>query len=115
MKSDYRGPRLISPPPTTKEMSPDEIEHVRALYAGYVSFVDERLGQFLKKVEAMGLMKNTIIVFVADHGTMMGEQGQFHNGAADRGAAAAGRIRVAAGKQTGRWKERGRRGVWEMA
>jgi arylsulfatase A-like enzyme len=80
MKSDYRGPRLISPPPTTKEMSPDEIEHVRALYAGYVSFVDERLGQFLKKVEAMGLMKNTIIVFVADHGTMMGEQGQFHKG-----------------------------------
>ena len=80
MKSDYRGPRLISPPLTTKEMSPVEIEHVRALYAGYVTFVDERLGQFLKKVEAMGLMKNTIIVFVADHGTMMGEQGQFHKG-----------------------------------
>ena len=28
----------------------------------------------------MGLMKNTLIVFVADHGTMMGEQGQLHKG-----------------------------------
>ena len=80
MKGNYRGPRLISPPPTTKEMTSDEIEHVRALYAGYVTFVDERLGQFLKKVEATGLMKNTVIVFVADHGTMMGEQGQIHKG-----------------------------------
>jgi arylsulfatase A-like enzyme len=25
-------------------------------------------------------MKNTIVVFVANHGTMMGEQGQFHKG-----------------------------------
>jgi arylsulfatase A-like enzyme len=80
MKSDYRGPRLISPPVTTRDMSPVEIEHVRALYAGYVTFVDERLGQFLKKVEAMGLMQNTVVVFVADHGTMMGEQNQFHKG-----------------------------------
>ncbi len=80
MKSDYRGPRLISPPLTTKDMSPVEVEHVRALYAGYVTFVDYRFGQFLKKVEAMGLMENTVIVFVADHGTMMGEQNQLHKG-----------------------------------
>lgn len=80
MKSNYRGPRLISPPLTTKDMSPVEVEHVRALYAGYVTFVDDRVGQFLQKVDAMGLMQNTVIVFVADHGTMMGEQGQLHKG-----------------------------------
>jgi arylsulfatase A-like enzyme len=80
MKSDYRGPRLISPPQTTAQMSPVELEHVRALYSGYVTFVDSRIGMFLKQVELLGLMRNTMIVFVTDHGTMMGEQGQIHKG-----------------------------------
>ncbi len=80
MKSDYRGPRLIHPPIVTAKMSPLEVEHVRALYAGLVSFVDARLGKFLQTVESLGLMKNTLIVLTADHGTMMGEQNQLHKG-----------------------------------
>jgi arylsulfatase A-like enzyme len=80
MKSDYRGPRLISPPQTTAQMTPVEVEHVRALYGGYITFVDSRIGMFLKRVESLGLMRNTVIVFVTDHGTMMGEQGQIHKG-----------------------------------
>ncbi len=80
MKSDYKGPRLIAPPPVTKNMTPVEVEHVRALYAGLVTFVDAQIGKFIKQVESQGLLKNTIIVFVADHGTFMGEQGQLHKG-----------------------------------
>ncbi|MGB9604412.1 MAG: sulfatase family protein, partial [Bryobacteraceae bacterium] len=80
MKSDYRGPRLISPPPTTKDLSPVELEHVRALYHGFVTFVDDRIGRFLRKLEALGLDKNTVIVLTADHGTMLGQQGQIHKG-----------------------------------
>ncbi len=80
MKSDYRGPRLISPPLTTQDMSAAEVEHVRALYGGYVTFVDSRIGNLLRSVEQLGLMRNTVIVFTADHGTMMGEQGQLHKG-----------------------------------
>jgi arylsulfatase A-like enzyme len=78
MKQDYRGPRLISPPLTTEKMAPVEVEHVRALYAGYVTFVDSRIGKFLETVEKLGLMGNTIMAFTADHGTMMGEQNQLH-------------------------------------
>jgi len=78
MKGNYKGPRLIAPPGATKEMSELEVEHVRALYAGYVTMVDAWVGKFLAKVEALGLMKNSIILFVADHGTMMGEQGHIH-------------------------------------
>lgn len=78
MKSDYKGPKLIMPPDSTKVLSPVEVEHVRALYAGLVTFVDAQIGKFLAHVESLGLMKNTLIVFVADHGTMMGEQGQIH-------------------------------------
>lgn len=80
MKSNYRGPRLISPPLTTDGMTPVEVEHARALYAGLVTFVDAQIGKFLQKVEALGLMKNSIIVFTADHGTMMGERNQLHKG-----------------------------------
>jgi arylsulfatase A-like enzyme len=80
MKSDYNGPRLIFPPQTTQNMSAVELEHVRALYGGLVTFVDSRLGLFLKKVEAMGLMNNTIVVLTTDHGTFMGEQGNLHKG-----------------------------------
>ena len=80
MKSNYRGPRLIMPPNATTNMSSVEVEHAKALYSGLVSFVDDRIGSLLNAVERMGLMKNTLICFVADHGTMMGEQDQLHKG-----------------------------------
>jgi len=80
MKSDYSGPRLIYPPMNTADLSPVELEHIRALYAGMVTYVDSRVGMFLRKIEEMGLMDNTIIVLVADHGTFMGEQGNLHKG-----------------------------------
>jgi arylsulfatase A-like enzyme len=80
MKGNYSGPRLIAPPGTTKDMTPVEVEHVRALYGGLVTFTDACIGKFLRRVEMLGLMKNTLVVFVSDHGTMMGEQGQLHKG-----------------------------------
>ena len=80
MKRAYAGPHLISPPQTTKDMSDIEVEHVRALYAGYVTMVDAWVGKFLAKVEQLGLMQNSVLVFLADHGTMMGEQGHLHKG-----------------------------------
>ena len=80
MKSDYSGPRLIFPPTSAAKMTAVELEHARALYAGMVSFVDSRIGIFLKRVLDMGLLENTIIVFVADHGTFQGEQGDVHKG-----------------------------------
>jgi arylsulfatase A-like enzyme len=80
MKGDFKGPWMIQPPATTAAMSPIEVEHVRAMYAGFVTFTDSRIGKFLRRVESLGLAQNTFIVFVADHGTMMGEQGQLHKG-----------------------------------
>lgn len=79
-QKDYNGPTLIHPPASTAKMSPLEVEHAKAMYAGLVTFTDSRIGKFLQTVEQLGLMKNTVIVFVADHGTMMGEQGQLHKG-----------------------------------
>lgn len=80
MKVDYSGPRLISPPEFAEVLTPAAIAHFRALYQGFVRFVDTRLGRFLAHVEELGLMEDTIIAFTSDHGTLQGERGEVHKG-----------------------------------
>lgn len=75
--SDYQGVALIDPVPGPVDgyLSERELQHVRALYAGEVSFVDKWIGIFLDAVRRLGLMENTLIVFTADHGEPLGEHG----------------------------------------
>ena len=47
----------------------------RAAYYGLVTFADERIGQVLDALERNGLADNTVVVYVSDHGEMMGEHG----------------------------------------
>lgn len=79
--SGYKGPRLIAPPAGTAKMSPDEVRHAQSLYHGSVTQVDRWLGRVLAKIEKLGLLENSVIVFTSDHGTMMGEQQEIHKGA----------------------------------
>jgi arylsulfatase A-like enzyme len=54
--------------------SPKWLEHYknlkypRNLYAAFLSTIDERIGQLLKKVDDSGLTKDTIVIFQSDHG-----------------------------------------------
>jgi arylsulfatase len=43
--------------------------------------VDRWIGRILAKIEKLGLLGNTLIVFTSDHGTMMGEQQEIHKAA----------------------------------
>jgi arylsulfatase A-like enzyme len=54
-------------------LTEEQLKHVRALYAGEVTMVDTWLGYFLEKVEQMGLMEDTVIAFISDHGHVIGE------------------------------------------
>ena len=45
------------------------------LYSAEISYADYCIGIFLEKVKKLGLMDNSIIVFVSDHGTHLGEEG----------------------------------------
>ncbi len=47
-------------------------------YFRMVNGVDEQIGRVLAALREMGLDKNTIVVFTADHGDMMGSQGIMH-------------------------------------
>jgi len=42
--------------------------------------VDKWVGHLLDRIEAKGILDNTVIVFTSDHGCMMGEQGEVHKG-----------------------------------
>ncbi len=45
---------------------------MHAIYYGMISLVDDAFGRILDAVERLGLSDNTIIIFTADHGDMLG-------------------------------------------
>ena len=51
------------------------IQRIRALYYGLVSQVDDGVGQILDALEELGLADNTVVLFVSDHGDMLGDHG----------------------------------------
>ncbi len=59
------------------ETSEEELEFLRAQYMGKVTMMDTWLGKFMDKMEAMGLMEDTMIVFTTDHGHDLGERRSF--------------------------------------
>ena len=54
---------------------PDRIRRIRALYYGLVSHVDDVFGRIIEEVKALGLWEDTVILFVSDHGDMLGDHG----------------------------------------
>ena len=73
--SDYEGPEPIYPPYGPNPMNARETERLNALYRAEASLVDNWIGQLLRKIDYMGLMENTMIIFMADHGFLLGEHG----------------------------------------
>jgi arylsulfatase A-like enzyme len=61
-----------------------ESHHVReaiACYYAACSFVDEQVGRILAALEESGQAENTIVIYTADHGDMLGAHGLFFKGA----------------------------------
>lgn len=46
-------------------------------YKAMVKLVDDQIGRILDQLERMGELENTIVLFVADHGEMLGDHGRF--------------------------------------
>lgn len=57
----------------TEAISEAEMMRARAAYFACVSYLDEIIGDFLLRLEAAGLLENTIIVYTSDHGELAGE------------------------------------------
>jgi arylsulfatase A-like enzyme len=48
-----------------------------ACYCGEVTMVDRAVGRLIDRIESMGLMDNTVVVFTSDHGYYFGEHDIF--------------------------------------
>lgn len=56
-------------------MSPAAVKRLPAVYGASVSMADTALGGFLDRFRASGLADDTIVVFLSDHGIVLGERG----------------------------------------
>ncbi len=72
----YEGEEVIYPAYRHADyLSAAELNHCRALFAGEVSLVDRWVGHLLGRAEALGLLENTALFFLSDHGFYLGEHG----------------------------------------
>jgi len=60
------------------ELSPDQLRAARHGYYAGISYMDERVGEVLTALRDAGLYDDTIVVFTADHGEMLGERGLWY-------------------------------------
>ena len=56
----------------------EHIRNARRAYYANTSYVDHWVGKLLKALEETSLDKNTVVVFTADHGDMLGERGLWY-------------------------------------
>lgn len=63
-----------------KNYSEEEWRRMIAHYYGLCSLVDEQVGRIVQYLKENGELDNTIIVFVSDHGDMMGAHGLMEKG-----------------------------------
>lgn len=51
------------------------VRHIRPTYMGLVRQIDDHLGRVFAELERLGRMRDTLIVFTADHGDHLGDHG----------------------------------------
>jgi arylsulfatase len=77
------GAPLVSGLRGPSRMPDEHIREIIALTYGMISFVDNEIGRIMKRLEDLGLRENTVVIFMSDHGDMMGDhwmirKGPFH-------------------------------------
>lgn len=72
----YQGEKVIYPRyDRCNYLSAAELNHCRALYCGEVTLVDHWFGYLFDRIESLGLLTNTAVIFLSDHGFYLGEHG----------------------------------------
>lgn len=55
--------------------TPEEIDEIRRSYYAMVDLVDDKVGEILAELAYLGLHEDTLVIFTADHGEMLGDHG----------------------------------------
>ncbi len=78
-KQDAHSQRLLKVCGLLDEDVPDEaIKRARRAYFGAMSYVDDNVGKLLQVLKDCGMDEDTIVIFSADHGDMLGERGLWY-------------------------------------
>lgn len=53
---------------------------VKAAYYAMIELIDHQFGRLIRTLDAMGQLDNTVIVFMSDHGELLGDHGLIYKG-----------------------------------
>lgn len=106
-RTDFQAPPIGPEDPAQiplvfRDLTPEDRIGIISAYYTSVRFLDENIGRVLNALTKMGLDENTVVVYTADHGYMLGQHGRFEKHC---GYDPALRIPLAI-RQTGRYKPR---------
>ena len=73
----YGGQKNLYP---FNKMSDDDHRLIRAAYWAMCDLVDAQVGRLLDALEESGQRENTIVIFMSDHGEMLGDHGLYLKG-----------------------------------
>ncbi|WP_420568191.1 choline-sulfatase [Thalassovita sp.] len=57
------------------DITPEDVRRSRRAYFANISYLDDKIGEILNVLDSTRQTDNTIILFVSDHGDMLGERG----------------------------------------
>jgi choline-sulfatase len=63
---------------TRYRQTEERVRNARHAYYAMISYVDDKVGQLLRTLDATGLSDDTIVIFTSDHGEMLGERGLWY-------------------------------------
>ncbi len=58
-------------------LTEQDVMRAHAAYCGEITMVDRSVGRLLERLESLGLLEDTAIIFTSDHGHYFGEHGLF--------------------------------------
>jgi arylsulfatase A-like enzyme/zinc transporter ZupT len=64
-------------PAVFRDLTPTEKQGIAAAYYTSVEFLDRKVGQVLDALDKSGQAANTIVLYTADHGYLLGQHGRF--------------------------------------
>lgn len=74
----FRGIFSVDGGPT--ELTLEQIQETKALAYGMVKAIDDSVGRIMEYLEKSGKLDNTVVVFLSDHGELMGDHGLYCKG-----------------------------------
>lgn len=60
------------------DITDDEVRNARHAYYGAISYIDDWVARLTETLQLYGLADDTIVIFTADHGDMLGERGLWY-------------------------------------